>query len=71
MPTNLSRRMFLQGAAYVPFDPEYPPERLSFMVSDSRIRVLLTQDRIVAEGRSWSSAMFRPWVEREVVGRLV
>ena len=29
------------GAAYVPLDPDYPPERLSYMLDDSRAVVLL------------------------------
>lgn len=33
------------GAAYVPFDPEYPQDRLAFMLRDSRIKALLTQER--------------------------
>ena len=36
------------GAAYVPFDPAYPAERLAFMLEDSGIAVLLTQSRLVA-----------------------
>ncbi|MBC8943738.1 non-ribosomal peptide synthetase [Xenorhabdus indica] len=31
------------GAGYVPLDPDYPTERLSYMLSDSRPVVLLTQ----------------------------
>jgi amino acid adenylation domain-containing protein len=32
------------GGAYVPMDPEYPPERLSFMIQDAQTRVLLTEE---------------------------
>ncbi len=30
------------GAAYLPLDPDYPPERLAFMLQDSRAKLLLT-----------------------------
>ncbi|MCB8783758.1 non-ribosomal peptide synthetase [Planktothrix agardhii] len=35
------------GAAYLPLDPEYPQERLSFMLEDSQVKVLVTQAKLV------------------------
>ncbi|KAA0984731.1 amino acid adenylation domain-containing protein [Pseudomonas sp. ANT_J12] len=34
------------GAAYVPLDIDYPPERLAFMIEDSRMALLLTQSSL-------------------------
>jgi amino acid adenylation domain-containing protein len=34
------------GAAYVPLDPDYPPDRLSYMLESSEIKVLLTQEHL-------------------------
>ena len=34
------------GAAYLPLDPAYPPERIRFMIDDARVRVVLTQQRL-------------------------
>jgi amino acid adenylation domain-containing protein len=43
------------GGAYVPVDPSYPMDRIAFMLSDARPRVLITQnslvERLSAEGR--------------------
>jgi amino acid adenylation domain-containing protein len=36
------------GGAYLPLDPAYPQERLSFMLRDSQVSILLTQQRLVA-----------------------
>ncbi|MET1077654.1 MAG: amino acid adenylation domain-containing protein [Pseudomonas sp.] len=36
------------GAAYVPFDPVYPPERLAYMFSDAAPKLLLTQAHLRA-----------------------
>jgi len=33
------------GAAYVPLDPDYPPERLAMMKEDARLRLLLVHSR--------------------------
>ncbi|HEX5705834.1 MAG TPA: amino acid adenylation domain-containing protein, partial [Pyrinomonadaceae bacterium] len=37
------------GGAYVPLDPQYPRERLTFMLEDAGLRLLLTQERLVAD----------------------
>ena len=34
------------GAAYVPFDLAYPKDRLAFMLNDSQVQVLLTQQNL-------------------------
>ncbi|MET0793538.1 MAG: AMP-binding protein, partial [Polyangiaceae bacterium] len=44
------------GAAYVPLDPEYPPERLAFMMQDSGIELLLSQSHL-RQHRSNDSAL--------------
>ena len=36
------------GAAYVPFDPECPAKRLSFMLDDAGIRIVVTEDPLAA-----------------------
>jgi amino acid adenylation domain-containing protein len=44
------------GGAYVPLDPSYPRERLGFMLEDSQVSVLLTQEKLV-EGREWKPVL--------------
>ncbi len=36
------------GAAYVPLDIDYPPERLAYMIEDSGMALLLTQSSLRA-----------------------
>jgi surfactin family lipopeptide synthetase C len=36
------------GGAYVPLDPATPPERLSFMIADAGVEVLLTEQQLEA-----------------------
>ncbi|HEV3316427.1 MAG TPA: amino acid adenylation domain-containing protein [Candidatus Angelobacter sp.] len=35
------------GAAYVPLDPKYPSSRLSYMLENSRIKLLVTQEQFL------------------------
>lgn len=37
------------GAAYVPIDPDYPPERLAYLLTDAQVALLLTQRHLVAQ----------------------
>ncbi|MCC5622888.1 non-ribosomal peptide synthetase [Nostoc sp. CHAB 5715] len=34
------------GGAYLPLDPNYPPERLAYMLADSQVPILLTQSSL-------------------------
>ena len=37
------------GACYVPLDPHYPPERLSYMIADAGLRVVATTESLAAK----------------------
>ena len=37
------------GAAYLPLDPAYPPERRAFMLDDARVPILLTESKLRLE----------------------
>ncbi len=37
------------GAGYLPLDPVYPKERVTFMLDDANVRVVLTQSSLAAE----------------------
>ncbi|MBL1210518.1 amino acid adenylation domain-containing protein [Geminocystis sp. GBBB08] len=38
--------VFKAGFAYVPLDPSYPKDRLEFMINDSQLSILITQDSL-------------------------
>ncbi len=37
------------GAAYVPLDPAYPEDRIAFMVEDAKLKVVVTEKRVLDE----------------------
>ncbi len=37
------------GCGYLPLDPDYPPERLTFMIQDATVDVLITQEALIDE----------------------
>ena len=52
------------GGAYVPLDPAFPSERLSSMIADSQVLVLLTQEKLMArlpEHRGHTVCLDRDW----------
>ncbi|HWN42415.1 MAG TPA: amino acid adenylation domain-containing protein [Thermoanaerobaculia bacterium] len=51
------------GGAYLPLDPSYPPERLAFMLEDSRAALLLTERRFAAE--PWMGAVRRVCLDED------
>ena len=43
------------GGAYVPIDPEYPADRVAFMIADAGVPVLLTQKHLIGQLPSHSA----------------
>jgi surfactin family lipopeptide synthetase A len=53
------------GAAYLPLDPDDPPERIGFMLRDARSSVLLTQESLRDRLASTQVPLFSAWTELE------
>ena len=41
------------GGVYVPLDPQYPRQRLAFVIEDTKPRVLLTQRALLDDSPPW------------------
>jgi amino acid adenylation domain-containing protein len=55
------------GGAYVPLDSEYPAQRLSYMIEDAGVRVLLTQERLAQTLLSHGATVLCLDAERESI----
>jgi amino acid adenylation domain-containing protein len=62
--------VIIAGAAYVPLDPCYPQERLSFMIEDSGVKLILgsrnTESRITDVKTRWLNIEDLPNISREI-----
>ncbi|PEU19241.1 MULTISPECIES: non-ribosomal peptide synthetase [unclassified Bacillus (in: firmicutes)] len=46
------------GGAYLPIDPDYPEERIRYMLEDSQTRLLLTEDHLIEKlSDAWSNTL--------------
>jgi len=45
------------GCAYLPIDPEYPEDRINFMLSDSKVPLVFTQKSLAAIFKSYEGAV--------------
>ena len=57
------------GGIYVPLDPDYPHDRLAFMIQDSQLSVLLTQQRLKERLSEYSVQLICLDTDREVISR--
>ena len=47
------------GAAYVPLDPEYPPDRVGYILADCQARVLVTSKCLAAKAQGFGGVMIQ------------
>ena len=57
------------GGAYLPLDPEYPKERLAFMLADAQVTVVLTTERLLENLPEHGANVVRLDAERESISR--
>ncbi|MFZ5918978.1 MAG: amino acid adenylation domain-containing protein [Chloroflexota bacterium] len=52
------------GGAYLPLDPDYPEERLAYMLTDSQAGLLLTQTHLQERVGEWANLQSTPHTSR-------
>ncbi|WP_437972165.1 amino acid adenylation domain-containing protein [Sorangium sp. So ce260] len=57
------------GGAYVPLDPSHPAERLAFLLEDTGVPVILTEERFASRLRSGSARVVCLDADRSVIER--
>ena len=51
------------GGAYVPVDPEYPEERIDYILTDSKVKLLIDEqelDKFIKERHTWNTGNISP-----------
>lgn len=59
--------VFKAGGAYLPLDPAYPKARLSFMLEDAGVRVLLTEPHLMERLPAFFGTVVCPNADREII----
>ena len=57
------------GGCYVPLDPEYPAERLKSMLEDVKIRILVTEEKMVDAFPPHGAKVIRLDADRDLINR--
>ncbi len=57
------------GAGYVPLDPDYPSERLAYLIADAKVSALLTQAGLAKRLGEWNSTVVLVDTDREAIAR--
>ncbi|BAT56666.1 amino acid adenylation domain-containing protein (plasmid) [Nostoc sp. NIES-3756] len=57
------------GGAYIPLDPAYPKERLAYMLNDSQVPILLTQQSLIEKLPEHSAQVIYLDTNQEIIAR--
>lgn len=53
------------GGAYVPMDPKYPDDRIEYMISNSEVSVLITQEHLLNKSDAVANGVHRVCLDRD------